>query len=122
MARRRAAVGSLCPISQYCDSRACNLLSLQALEKEEGRAVSGSEAVSVQLVSPTGAAAAVPVELVDGGTRFRCVPLKTCLFGLFQGLSSPSSQAMQCVLLTRACMCTARWRGLVLALPLLTNL
>jgi len=82
VARRRAAVG--CPVSQYCDSRANTSLSPQALEKEEGRAVSGSEAVSVQLVSPTGAAAAVPVELVDGGTRFRCVSLKHASLACFR--------------------------------------
>lgn len=44
----------------------------QALDMEAGRAVSGQEAVSVQLISPTGAAATVPVELADAGTRFRC--------------------------------------------------
>lgn len=39
---------------------------------EAGRSVGGQEAVSVQLISPTGAAATVPVELADAGTRFRC--------------------------------------------------
>lgn len=40
--------------------------------------MSGLEAVSVQLVSPTGAAATVPVELADGGTRYRCVLHALC--------------------------------------------
>ena len=43
----------------------------QALDTEAGRAASGQEAVTVQLISPTGAAATVPVELADAGTRFR---------------------------------------------------
>lgn len=46
---------------------------------EAGRSVGGQEAVSVQLISPTGAAATVPVELADAGTRFRCGVQPRCL-------------------------------------------